>query len=205
MSEETTTLRCYRCDEFRIDDATEGKPARITGLAVPYNALSENLGGFREMFKPGSFTESIGEKTRDVRFDVEHQPGTTLARRIKGRGDVSDTARGLFVSFDVPDTTLGRDTLENVRIGNFDAMSIAFSNPVDTWKGKDEITREITQANLHAVTLTSFPAYRQTAGTLAERSLGDYKESLEAEETSEATPTSVLREQIDLDTEEGKG
>lgn len=205
MSEETTTLRCYRCDEFRIDDATEGKPARITGLAVPYNALSEDLGGFREVFKPGAFTESIGDESRDIRIDVEHERTQLLARRIKGAVDVSENKRGVKVAFDIPDTTLGRDTLANVRNGNFDAMSIAFSNPVDTWKGKDTFTREITQADLHAITLTSFPAYRQTAGTLAERSLGDYKESLEAEETPEATPTSVLREQIDLDMEEGKG
>lgn len=201
MSEETTTLRCYRCDEIRIDDGTEGQPARITGLAVPYNALSEDLGGFRELFRPGAFTDSLADDDRDVRIDIDHDAGKLLARRSKGRVDVSETKRGVRVSFDVPDTTLGRDTLANVRNGNFDAMSVAFSNPVDTWKGKDTFTREITKADLHAVTLTSFPAYRQTAGTLAERALSDYKATCEEDTQIPQTPTSVLGEKIDLDKE----
>lgn len=204
--QETTTTRMYKLEKLRATDADGDTPARISGLAVPFNAESEDLGGFREVFKPGAFKGSLGG---DIFADIEHDRTQRLARSSKGTLRFQSKRDGLHTEMDVPDTQVGRDALEDVRNGNLDGMSIAFSNPEETWKGKgDNIVREINSADLKAVTLTSFPAYRQTAGTLAERSLAEYRESLtgennndnggEGDDSKPAVPLSVRERQLKL-------
>jgi len=183
MSEDTT-LRCFKAAELRIDDS-DGKP-KITGLAVPYNAPSEDLGGFREVFKPGAFKESLAGAD-DIFADVDHDGTKRIGRKAAGSLEVKESREGLRVTITPPDTSVGRDALEEVRSGLLDGMSICFCNPEDTYKGKgDSIVREITKASLRAVTLTSYPAYRQTAGTVSVRSLDEYRTGLEAEEAAAA-------------------
>jgi HK97 family phage prohead protease len=196
MSEETTTVRCFQVKELRIEDPKEkGGPPVITGLGVPYNAPSEDLGGLREVFKPGT----CRNLQDDIFIDVEHDPGRKLGRTSAKTANVQDDPKGLRVSVTVPDTTVGRDTLEEVRNGTLDGMSIAFTDPEDSWDGHgDAILRTITGANLEAVTLTSYPAFRQTAGSLALRSLDAYKATEEGALQEVAPDTDVLRKRLDL-------
>ena len=181
MSEDTS-LRCFRAEELRIDD-NDGKP-KITGLAVPYNAPSEDLGGFREIFKPGAFKESIA--TDDIFADVDHIETKRIGRRSAGSLELKESREGLRVAITPPNTMVGRDAIEEVRSGLLDGMSICFSNAEDSYKGKGEsIVREINKATLRAVTLTSYPAYRQTAGTVSVRSLDEYRQSIGDDEAKE--------------------
>ena len=198
---EDTTTRMYRVDSIRATDADGDKPAMISGLAVPFNAQSEDLGGFREVFKPGAFKESLGG---DIFADIEHDRTKKLARSSKGSLRFVSKRDGLHAEIDIPNTQVGNDALEDVRNGNLDGMSIAFANPQDSWKGKDQnIVREIKSAELKAVTLTSFPAYKQTAGTLAERSLTEYRDSITTKEstgggdTPTVNPNDTLRNEVD--------
>jgi len=181
---EDTTIRCFKLNNIRFDDS-DGKK-RLTGLAVPYNAPSEDLGGFREIFKPGAFKESVAG-TDDIFADVEHDRTRKIGRRSAGTLELKETRDGLTATITPPDTTVGRDTIEEVRNGLLDGMSISFANAEDSYKGKgDTIVREINKASLRAVTLTSFPAYKQTAGTVAERSLAEYRSAIDAEEAKAA-------------------
>ncbi|MFA5234961.1 MAG: HK97 family phage prohead protease [Sulfurimonas sp.] len=179
---EDTTKRCFKLAEVRVDEVA-GKPT-ITGLAVPYNAPSEDLGGFREVFKPGAFKESLAGSD-EIFADVEHNGTRKLGRRSVGSLELKESREGVRVSIIPPDTTVGRDTIEEVRGGLLDGMSICFANPEDTYKGKgDSIVREISKASLRAVTLTCYPAYTQTAGTVAIRSLEEYRKGIETEESA---------------------
>ncbi len=179
---ETTTERCYQTEELRVEPPEiEGGRPRIVGLAIPFGALSEDLGGFRERFLPGSLTESIA--SGDIRADVEHDEDKRLGRTSKGTLSLKETKRGLQATITVPDTTVGHDALEDVRNGNLDAMSIEFTKPQRTFTGRGgKIVAEVKRATLKAVTLTSFPAYRQTAGTLSQRSLDEYRSTIEEED-----------------------
>jgi hypothetical protein len=199
MSEETTIRRCYRSEGLRVQERENGK-ATITGLAVPYNAPSEDLGGFRETFKRGAFKDSMDS---DMFADIEHDRSKKLGRTTAGSLRFKSVPEGLRFEIDVPDTTVGRDALEEVRNGTLDAASIAFTDPQEEWKGKEgNLTRNITQATLRAVTLTSFPAYPQTAGTLTQRSLDEWRtqqEETEEPPTEEFQPgTDTLRGRLDL-------
>lgn len=176
--DETTTRRCYMAEELRVvePEGNAGRP-KIVGLAVPYRALSEDLGGFREQFMPGSLGGSIA--SRDVFADVEHDRDRKLGRTSKGTLSLKESRKGIMAEITIPDTTVGRDTLEEVRNGSLDAMSIVFSDPEDQYSGKaGAIVRNIDKAELMAVTLTSYPAYRQTAGSLAQRSLEEYRSTI---------------------------
>jgi len=107
-------LVCHDKQELRVEEV-DGKP-RISGLAVPYSQTSEDLGGFREMFSPGAFADTL-TGTRDVFGDVEHDSGKKLARRSKQTLELSDSPEGLRFAMSLPDTTLGRDTAQEVREG----------------------------------------------------------------------------------------
>lgn len=176
--------RVFRSEQMRVSD--DGQT--ITGLAVPYDKLSDDLGGFQERFKPGAFTQSLAAGG-DVRADIEHDSRIKLGRSSKGTVSLKEDRKGVSVSIAVPATTVGRDAVEDVRNGNLDGMSIGFIAEDERFvtEGRKTI-RELIRATLTAVTLTQFPAYPQTAGTVALRSLQAYQQG----------QNEVLRKRLDL-------
>jgi HK97 family phage prohead protease len=173
--------RCWQpCEELRVVEEA-GKPTRIRGLAVPYNSPSEDIGGFREVFRFGAFGESLA--SGELHADVEHDRRQILGRAKKGTLAFEETNRGLFAEITLPKTQLGADIAESVRNGNLDAMSIAFADAEDDIRRQNgQVIREVKKATLRAVTLTAWPAYRQTAGTVKLRTLDAF---LDAEKRSE--------------------
>ena len=162
-------------EELRINEA-DGK-TRIIGLAVPYGQLSADLGGYRERCLTGAFSDSLRGDT-ELRADIEHDPRQILARTRKGTLGFHEDQRGVWATITMPDTPRGRETVEEVRAGNLDGMSITFRR-----KGvRDRFIsdsggpiREIEKAELRSVTLTSYAAYPQTNDTLILRSLEEWR------------------------------
>jgi len=169
--------RCFRpAEELRVL-AVEGQPTRIVGLAVPYNAQSEDLGGFRELVEPGAFGESL-RGGRDLRADVEHDAEKLLARSSKGTLRFEEDARGLVAEITLPDTSLARDVVADIKAGNRDAMSVSFLRKglvAEFARSAEGVIRRIKEAVLTGVTITAYPAYVQTAGTLDLRSLESWR------------------------------
>jgi hypothetical protein len=84
-------------------------PPRIVGHAAVFDQLSEKLGwGFREIIRPGAFTQTLKDKD-DVRALVDHDPSKILGRTTAGTLDLREDKKGLAVDIDTPDTTVGRD------------------------------------------------------------------------------------------------
>lgn len=194
-------------EQLRIVQA-EGQPTRIEGLVVPYESLSEDLGGFRELVKRGAFTESL-RSGRDMRVDVEHDERLLLGRTANQTARFSEDERGVWVSVEVPNTTLGRDTVEEVRSRNRDAMSAAWLyDDIDAEFGRDDaggVVRTIHRAVLTGATITAFPAYVATAGTLVLRSLTAWQEAEKAGASGQSkgdaegeSETANLRRRLDL-------
>lgn len=193
---------CHAKQELRTETDVDGK-VWIAGLAVPYGQPSEDCGGFCEIVERGTFAESL-KGDRDVFADVEHDEGKKLARRSIGTLELKEQKDGLHFRLAVPATTLGRDVQEEVRSGLLDGVSIAFSDAKSQWTGKGEnVVRKINKATLHAVSLTSYPAYRQTVGSLVLRSLEEYRRTAEEAESTETqpppeVPAEVLGMKVDL-------
>jgi Escherichia/Staphylococcus phage prohead protease len=147
--------------EFRIEER-DGKPPVITGYAAVFNSLSLDLGGFRELIRPGAFARTLG--SADVRALVNHDPNLVLGRNKAGTLRLSEDERGLKMEIDPPNTGCGRDILESLRRGDIDNCSFGFYCVSDSWADTgDGIVRELCDVDLLDTSVVTYPAYEQTS------------------------------------------
>ena len=114
------------------EDGTESRT--IEGYAVVFNEWSENLGWFIEKVDSRSLD---GVDLTNVIATVNHNFDKPLARANKGTLQLSVDEIGLRFSLEAPNTTVGNDTLEDIRNGNLDGCSFMFSVKEESWEWKD--------------------------------------------------------------------
>lgn len=156
--------RRYRADLAlaEVEDREGRKKKKMTGYAAVFDTLSEDLGGFREVIKPGAFDRALREK-HDVRALVNHDANLILGRTAAGTLALAIDERGLQVSIDVPDTTAGRDALVSVERGDVTGMSFGFITLTDSWRMQDgDAIRELLDLELLDVSVVAYPAYPAT-------------------------------------------
>lgn len=159
----------------------------ITGYAAVFNKWSRTL-TLRQGNKNIPFIEKIDSRAFDdvdmnglisaVNHDVK---GKVIGKRSKGTLEVEIDSKGLKYRVKVPNTTLGKDTIEDVRNGNLEGSSFMFledskmesiwdttTNPVQR-----TITRFSKVVELGPVTI---PAYPDTSAALR-----SYEESVKVE------------------------
>ena len=177
MSENTNDRRSFPLGlELRT---AANKPPTLSGLAVPYNELSEPIGEggmvFREKFQAGAFAEYLSG-AGDVLLDISHDSGTPgsipLARRQNGSLTLTETSRGLWVSATLPNTIRGLEIAELVRSGLLSGLSITFRALKDVFERTAAgLVRTVQAAQLPALAVVSSPAYPSTNGSLVIRGL----------------------------------
>ena len=176
----------------------------IAGL-IPYNSFSENFGGWYEKLAPGCFTKTLSDGA-DVRALVEHSDGQLLARTKNGSLRLEDSPEGLHFEFDAPTTTLGEDTLVQVREGLINGCSFGFICMEENYSYEDnKEVRTILEARLLEVSLVlSTPAYPETL--VYTRSLSSaFKEGQEIDDAGkEAIKSEIEKLQNLLPKEEEK-
>lgn len=153
------------------EDATEGDViATGYGRAVPYGEPTQ-IGGVSESFARDS-------------FDPEDVIGSPLAYRHDEPVGVITAAEnredGLYIDFQIGNTTLGRDAATLARMGASKGLSVGF-NPVESAWAKTRDKVEHLKARLLEVSLTPYPAYA-TAG------VSDIREGEPMSETMDNTP-----------------
>ena len=137
---------------------SSGNIGTITGLAVPYNRPSADLGGFREVYAPGCFSKSIAQD--DIRALYEHQPQMILGRKSAGTLELREDAAGVHIEIDVPDTTFGSDLLKSMRRGDLDGLSACFFILARKWEMRgSRRVRVIERGQLLEVSVVGWPAY----------------------------------------------
>jgi HK97 family phage prohead protease len=133
---------------------------RLEGYAALFDTEAR-IGSFRETIRAGAFSKSLDEK-RDVLALVDHDPSRVLARTRSGTLRLTQDARGLGFSLDLPDTQAGRDVLALAERGDLGGMSFGFQVPPggDVWTGE---ARELVSVDLFEVSVVqAFPAYDGT-------------------------------------------
>lgn len=162
--------------ELRADGQADGEKApMIIGYASVFDSLSEDLGGFREIVKPGAFTRTLRDNA-DVRALVDHDPSRILGRAKAGTLRMQVNAKGLRVEIDPPDTTAGRDIMASMKRGDVDGMSFAFRTVLDEWRMEGPVViRELLDVELFDVSVVAYPAYPATEVGL--RSLDTYRKA----------------------------
>ena len=171
----------------------EKKEIRNTSYEVTVDNESRTVEGYAMLFDTPStglsFTEVIERGALDgvlAKSDVfallnHNQNRGILARSNKGKGSLMLTVdqKGLKYRFEAPNTPIGEELLENLKRGEIDSSSFAFTVEKDTWeRGSDGKTKRTIQkiAELYDVSPVYNAAYSKTS--VYKRGM----ENLEAEE-----------------------
>lgn len=190
--------RRYFTGDLQIAEQEAGPP-KIIGYAAKFNVLSEELPGpngkrFRERLVPGAFSRTLAAND-DVFALVEHSPNHKLGRRSNGTLKLTQDEVGLRVEVTPPDTTIGRDTIAEIRQGLLSGWSFAFraSYADQEWSRteNDGTIRSLKSLDLGEVTITGSPAYPDTE--LALRSLNEWIQEQQSASQAQLTAEHQLR------------
>ncbi len=116
----TVIFRSYEPD---LEIRSGGDGRTIAGIAVPYNHPQRINGQLTEQFARGAFAKQLKAGHR-VRFTRDHyaQGGQVIGTTVLLRDD----SAGLYGEWRVSKTSLGDETLELVRDGALNQLSIGF-------------------------------------------------------------------------------
>lgn len=171
--------RVLAFDEGEIRVTGDEMP-RLEGYAAKYG-IETDLGWFREKIKAGAFDEVL--KTSDARALKNHDPNLLLGRESSGTLRLNSNTVGLRFDIDVPDTTTGRDTVEEVRRGDLAGCSFAFTVAEQEWKhteGQPSERTIVRIGQLFDVGPVTYPAYEDT--TVVARSVEAVRKEIEQRE-----------------------
>jgi HK97 family phage prohead protease len=135
-----------------------GDGRTVVGLAVPFDSpteINDLSGRYHESFRRGSFARTIAERGQRVKFLAMHDHKTLpLGRATVLREDT----HGLYGEFRVSATSAGDETLELIRDGALDGLSIGFAPVRDEWS-RDRSSVVRAEVKLYEVSAVSFPAF----------------------------------------------
>ena len=189
-------------EDFEI--RAEGDGLTFRGYAAVFDSESDDLGGFREVIRPGAFARSLNAASkgkRTVKMFLNHNDNIVLGSTRRQTLRLTEDARGLLAEADLPDNEWGRPVADAVRRGDIDSMSFGFVVNKDIWSD-DRKTRELIDAGLWEVSpVTAWPAYPATSASvrhLAEE-IGEEEDALTAAvKTLFANDARLTVEQRDL-------
>jgi len=135
---------------------------KLEGYAAVFNSMSEDLGGFTEVIRPGAFKRALAGAP-DVLALFDHDARHVLGRTKAGTLRLQEDDRGLRFAIDMPSTSTGRDLLVSVGRGDITGASFAFIAKEDRWiQGNAGMMRELHDVDLLDITITANPAYPET-------------------------------------------
>lgn len=163
-----------RTNSTSFEIREDNKGMTISGYAAVFNSDSHPL-PFTERVAPGAFKRSL-QSRNEIKLLWNHDTGEPLASLRGGSLRLWEDKKGLAYEAVMANTTRGRDVAELIRVGVIDAMSFGFNVIKDSW---DEAGNRILESvRLHEISVVSYPAYPDTAGTVSVRSEGIDAEAL---------------------------
>jgi HK97 family phage prohead protease len=161
--------------EVRAHADVKATGRTITGFPIVFDALSLDLGGFREIIEPSAVDRTLRENL-DIRALVDHSddPTRVIGRRSAGTLRLAKQPRGLQVEIDVPETSIGNDTLALVRRGDVTGMSFSFRvmpNGDRFERRAEGPVRVISDMQVRDISIVTYPAYTAADVQVAKRSL----------------------------------
>jgi hypothetical protein len=151
----------------------------ISGVAIPYNSRSLELGGFVEEFAPGAVTEAVA--SGQLEAWAYHDQTKPLGSQAGGSLRFSDTATGLNYELDIPDTTDGQNmrALMTPPRNDIQGTSFGFRATDEKWsRDAGQNVRRVIKADMNHISPVLTPAYPASSAQLR---------SLNAEETKETS------------------
>lgn len=163
--ERTFERRVFPLTDIQVRAANDDeRRLHFTGRAVVYDQLSEDLGGWQEVVRPGAATRTLAG-TPDVRFLINHDANLLLARTRSGTLTLSEDSDGVLVDADMADVSYARDAAVSLERGDLSQMSFGFWVVSDSWSGNLHEVREF-DFDGGDVSVVTYPAYTQTSAEL---------------------------------------
>ena len=144
---------------------TEDGMGTVAGTVIRYGDLATLPFG-QERVLPGAFGDL---STAELYADRMHQRDQPLANTYAGLR-IDDNADRLYGEIDLPNTSYGRDTREEVKTGRLRGLSIAFRAFEDDYI---DGVRVVKQGRLYGWGVVDKPAYPQSVAAM--RSWAEYR------------------------------
>jgi HK97 family phage prohead protease len=209
---ETRELRFFQAS-LRAEQGQAGDPTMtLRGMAATYNTVSKDLGGFREVIKPGAFAKVLASNP-DVRCLFNHDASRVLGRCANGTLQLRDTPEGLAFSCKLdPNNSQHRDLYSSIKRGDIDACSFAFKledGDDDYSVDHDEEGRAFNKrtirnfSHVYDVSVVTHPAYDGTsvgarALSLAARNAMSFEQQIFLRTGKEYVSDQQLRVRLEL-------
>lgn len=166
MTDKDTTkceVRTYPASQpFNVRTLADGS-RQVSGYAIVFNSPSTDLGGFTEVCDPGMLTRAL-KANPDILLLRDHDQTLLLGRTTAGTLGLSVDSTGLKFKAKLPQTAIGEDTAENVRLRNLTGCSFGFIAVEDSWiQQGTQVVRRLLDVDLFEISITSFPAYSATS------------------------------------------
>lgn len=154
--------------EIRCELRSENEGRRISGKAISFDTESNDI-GFIEILHRGCISQELIDSSNIV-FLYNHDYNQVIARANKGKGTLNIDLRddGVYFDLEVPNTTMGNDLLENIRLGNITQCSFGFRYANEEGAYKDEKIGDVWYRNVYKIgelfdlSAVTYPAYDDT-------------------------------------------
>lgn len=154
--------------EIRCELRSENEGRHISGKAISFDTQSNDI-GFIEILHRGCISQELIDSSNIV-FLYNHDYNQVIARANKGKGTLNIVLRddGVYFDLDVPNTTMGNDLLENIRLGNITQCSFGFRYANEEGAYKDEKIDDVWYRNVYKIgelfdlSAVTYPAYDDT-------------------------------------------
>lgn len=154
--------------EIRCELRSENGGRHISGKAISFDTQSNDI-GFIEIIHRGCISQELIDSSNIV-FLYNHDYNQVIARANKGKGTLNIDLRddGVYFDLEVPNTTMGNDLLENIRLGNITQCSFGFSYANEEGAYKDEKIDDVWYRNVYKIgklydlSAVTYPAYDDT-------------------------------------------
>lgn len=147
--------------EFKVRDDDE-KPT-IEGYFAVFNSTYDMGWGMSESIAPGAFIKAL---SNDVRALINHDTTLVLGRISAHTLELREDSHGLWGKITInPKDSDAMNLYERVKRGDVDQCSFGFNIVSEETDFREDGTVHwtITEADLHEVSVCTFPAYEETA------------------------------------------
>lgn len=159
--------RRYTTSPIEVRDPVDAAPV-ISGYAAVFNQETVIGAVFREVIRPGAFSEAVKNPSQELKALLNHNPDKVLGAISSGTLRLSEDSHGLRYEVDInTEDTEAMSALAKIRRGDVNKSSFGFMVPqggdkVDHKSGQLPL-REILRADLFDVSPVTYPAYSGTS------------------------------------------
>lgn len=180
--------------DLKTRDDSENEEPIIEGYFAVFNSETELWRGAYEVIAPGAFDETL---SNDIRALINHDTSSVLGRNKAGTLALRTDSRGLWGTVKInPEDPEAMALYARVKRGDVDQCSFGFNvlEEETEWREDDTVKWTITKADLHEVSVVTFPAYGDTSIQARHAEFDEMKERKQIQELQQRK--SKLKERL---------